>query len=70
MYFIIRMMDPINRSSYVRSVNVEEYVRFHYDTKDGNHIIKDRDVVNHLSRKFHTNFAMLLKKHFLNSLKF
>ena len=59
------MMDPINRSSYVRIVNVEEYVRFHYDTKDGNHIIKDRDVVNHLSRKFHTNLAVIKKIIFL-----
>ena len=61
-YFIIRMMDPMNKSSYVTSVNMGDYVRLHYGTKDGNHIIKDRDVVNHLSRKFHTNFALLLKK--------
>ena len=60
-YFIIRMMDPMNKLSYVTSVNVGEYFRLHYDTKDGNHIVKDRDVVNHLLRKFHTNFAMLLK---------
>ena len=56
------MMDPMNKLSYVTGVNVGEYVRLHYDTKDGNHIIKDRDVVNHLSKKFRTNFAMLLKK--------
>ena len=61
-YFIIRMMDLMNRLSYVRSVNVGDYVRFHYDMKDGNHIVKDRDIVKHLSKRFHTNFLMLLKR--------
>ena len=62
LYFIIRMMDPFNKSSYIRSVNAGEYIRTHYDTKEDNAILKDKDIINHLSKKFHTNFSMLLTK--------
>ena len=62
LYFIIRMMDPFNKSSYVRNVNVGNYTRVHYDTKEDNAILKDKDIVRHLSNKFHTNFSMLLTK--------
>ena len=30
------MMDPFNKSSYVRNVNVGNYTRVHYDTKEDN----------------------------------
>ena len=62
LYFKIRMMDPFNKSSYVRNVNVGNYTRVHYDTKEDNAILKDKDIVRHLSNKFHTNFSMLLTK--------
>ena len=62
LYFIIRMMDPFNKSSYAMNVNVGEYVCVHYETKEDNAVLKDKDIVNYLSRKFHTNFSMLLKK--------
>ena len=54
-------MDPMNKSNYANTVNVGEYVWVHYDTREGSPIIKDKDDVNHLSTKFHTNFSMLLK---------
>ena len=56
------MMDPFNKSSYAMNVNIGEYVRVHYQTKEDNAVLKDKDIVNYLSRKFHTNFSMLLKK--------
>ena len=55
------MMDPMNKSNYAKTVNVGEYVRIQYNTKEGNPILKDKNIVEHLSKKFHTNFSMLLK---------
>ena len=49
-------MDPLNKASYVTNVNVGEYVRVHYDMKEGDTILKDKDIVHHLSKKFKTNF--------------
>ena len=62
LYFILRMMDPFNKSSYIRNVNVGNYTRVHYDTKEDNTILKNKDVVRHLSNTFLTNFSMLLTK--------
>ena len=36
LYFIIRMMDPLNKSSCVTNINVGEYVHIHYDMNEGN----------------------------------
>ena len=55
LYFIIRMMDPFNKLSYIRNVNVGAYIREHYHTKEDNAILKGKYIVNHLSRKFKTN---------------
>ena len=62
LYFIIRMMDPLNKASYVTNVNVGEYVHVHYDMKEGNMLLKDKDIVQHLSKRFRTKFSMLLRK--------
>ena len=62
LYFIIKMMDPMNKSNYAKNVNVGEYVRIHCNTKEGNPILKDKDIMEHLSKKFHTNFSMLLEE--------
>ena len=51
LYFIIRMIDPQNKSSYVTNVNVGEYVCIHYNTNEGNVMLKDKDIVQHLSKK-------------------
>ena len=58
-YFIVRMMDPKNTTKPI--VNVGQYVRDHYDTSSKNASLKDKDIVKHLSKKFKTNFDMLLK---------
>ena len=61
-YFIINMMDDRHKSSsFYKKVNVGEYNRQHYETSNPNVTIKDIDIVNHLSKKFKTNFSMLLK---------
>ena len=52
----------MNKSNYAKNVNVGEYVRIHYNTKEGNPILKDKDIMEHLSKKFHTNFSMLLEE--------
>ena len=44
------------------NVNVGEYICIHYETKEDNAVLKYKDIVNYLSRKFHTNFSMLSKK--------
>ena len=62
LYFIIRMMDPLNKASYVTNFNVGEYVHVHYDMKEGDTILKDKDIVHYISKKFKTNFSMLLRK--------
>ena len=62
LYFIIRMMDSFSKSSYAMNIDIGEYVRIHYDTKEDNAVLKDKDIVNYLLRKFRTNFSMLLKK--------
>ena len=54
-YFIIIMMDPLNKTALTKNVNVGEYVRHYYDTKNGNASIKDKHIVNHLAKKFHTH---------------
>ena len=60
-YFIIRMMSPMDKTLATKNVNVGSYVRKHYDTKSGNAKLKDSHIVDHLSEKFKTNFSMLLK---------
>ena len=60
LYFIIRMMDPLNKSKNVKEVNVGNYVRTHYDTKQNNTVLKDNDITNHLSKKLKTDFDVLL----------
>ena len=61
-YFIINMMDPRNQHlNFYKRVDVGEYNRKYYETKDQNVTLKDVDIVNHLSKKFNTNFNILLK---------
>ena len=60
-YFIVYMMDPKNRTKPIVNVNVGQYVRDHYDTSSKNASLKDEGIVKHLSKKFKTNFNMLLK---------
>ena len=60
-YFIVRMMDPKNTTKPIVNVNVGQYVRDHYNTSSKNASLKDKDIVKHLSKKFKTNFDMLLK---------
>ena len=60
-YFIVCMMDPKNTTKPIVNVNVSQYVRDHYDTSSKNASLKDKDIVKHLSKKFKTNFDMLLK---------
>ena len=56
------MMDNRHKSSsFYKKVNVGEYSRQHYETSNPNATMKDIDIVNHLSKKFKTNFSMLLK---------
>ena len=62
LYFIIRMMDPLNKASYMTNVIIGKYVHIHYDMKEGNTILKDKNIVQHLSKKFKTNFSILLHK--------
>ena len=59
-YFIVRMMNPKDVTNMTRQVNVGQYVRRHYDTKSNDTHLKDDDIVKHLSKKFNTNFNMLL----------
>ena len=54
------MMDPLNKSKNVKEVNVGNYVRAHYDTKQNNTVLKDRDITNHMSKKLQTDFDVLL----------
>ena len=61
-YFIIRMMDPKDKTLTNQNVNMGEYVRKRYDTKSSNEHLKDTHIVDHLSKKFKTNFSMLLSK--------
>ena len=60
-YFIVRMMDLINTTKPIVNINVGQYVIDHYDTSSKNASLKDKDIVKHLSKKFKTNFDMLLK---------
>ena len=60
-YFIVSMMDPKNTTKPIVNVNVGQYVRDHYHTSSKNASVKDKDIVKHLSKKFKTNFNMLLK---------
>ena len=60
-YFIVRMMNPMDKTLATKNVNVGSYVRKHYDTKSGNAKLKDSHIVDHLSKQFKTNFSMLLK---------
>ena len=59
-YFIVRMTNPKDNTMATRTVNVGHYVRRHYDTSSNDAKLKDRHIVNHLSKKFKTNFNMLL----------
>ena len=52
---------PENTAKAIVNVNVSQYVRDHYDTSSKNASLKDKDIVKHLSKKFKTNFDMLLK---------
>ena len=61
-YFIIRMIDPKNKLKYTETIDVGQYTRSNYDVKEASTKLKDQDIVNHLSRKFKTNFNMLLSK--------
>ena len=60
-YFIIRLMEPGSKSPTNENVDIGECVRKHYDTKSTNARVKDKHVVEHLSKKFCTNFSMLPK---------
>ena len=60
-YFIVRMMSPMDKSLAMKNVDVGSYIRKHYDTISGNVKLKDSHIVDHLSKKFKTNFSMLLK---------
>ena len=61
-YFIINMMDPRNEQfKFYKYVDVGDYNRRHYETSDPNVALKDADIVDHLSKKFKTNFNILLK---------
>ena len=61
-YFIINMMDPRNEQfRFYKHIDVGEYNRRHYETSDPNVALKDVDIVDHLSKKFKTNFNILLK---------
>ena len=60
-YFIVRMMDPKNTTKPIVNVNVDQFVRDHDDKSSKNASLKDKDIVKHLSKKFKTNFDMLLK---------
>ena len=53
-------MNPRDVTSMTHQVNVSQYVRHHYDTKSNDTHLKDDDIVKHLSKKFNTNFNMLL----------
>ena len=61
-YFILRMMNPKDTTNMTRTINVGQYVRRHYDTKSNDTHLKDEHIVRHLSKKFKTNFNMLLPK--------
>ena len=60
-YFIIRMLNPMDKSIATNNVDVGNYVRKHYDMRSGNAKLKDKHIVDHLSKKFKTNFSMLLQ---------
>ena len=59
-YFIVCMMNPKDVTNMTHQVNVGQYVRLHYDTKSNDTHLKDDDIIKHLSKKFNTNFNMLL----------
>ena len=59
-YFIVCMMNPKDTTNMTRTINVGQYVRCHYDTKSNDATLKDEYIVDHLSKKFKTNFNMLL----------
>ena len=52
---------PKNTTKPIVNVSVGQDVRDHYDTSSKNASLKDKDIVKHLSKKFKTNFDMLLK---------
>ena len=56
-YFIVCMMNPKDTTNMTQTVNVGQYVKCHYDTH-----LKDEHIIRHLSKKFKTNFNMLLPK--------
>ena len=62
LYFIIRMMDPLNKASYMTNVYVGEYVCAHHDMKEGDTILMNNNIVHHLSKTFKMNLSMLLHK--------
>ena len=53
---------PKNKSKYTETIDVGQYTHSNYDIKEASTKVKDQDIVNHLSRKFKTNFNMLLSK--------
>ena len=61
-YFIVCMMNPKDTMNTTRTINVGQYIRRHYDTKSNDTHLKDEHIIRHLSKKFKTNFNMLLPK--------
>ena len=59
-YFIVCMMNPKDITTMTQTVNVGQYIRQHYNSSSNNAILKDEHIVMHLSKKFKTNFNMLL----------
>ena len=59
-YFKVRMMNPKDTTNMTRTINMGQYVRCHYNTKSNDATLKDEHILNHLSKKFKTNFNMLL----------
>ena len=53
------MMNPKDTTNMTRTINVGQYVRRHYNAKSNDATSKDEHIVNHLSKKFKTNFNML-----------
>ena len=60
-YFIVRIMSPIDKSLATKNIDVGSYVQKHYDPKSGNAKLKDSHIVDHLSKKFNTKLFNAIK---------